>query len=307
MSNTAVKVAGFAGILVIAGAAAFGVGRAVGPADSTTNHEHSEAAIEMAQEMNTQPGGLAATENGYTLSLDRPIAERSGAAPVSFRILDATGSPVTRFETEHDKELHLIVVRRDLGGYQHLHPTLDAGGTWSTNVDLSAAGDYKVFADFVPAGGAATTLGTDLAVGGDFRPQPLPVASTIAQVDGYTITMAADVAAQTGSMVGFTISRDGRPVTDLQPYLGAYGHLVALRSSDLAYLHVHPSGAPGDGRTAAGPEVAFHMAAPSAGAYRLFLDFKHAGTVHTAEFTIDVGYPSAHPSDSPTPTTHAGH
>jgi hypothetical protein len=81
------------------------------------------------------------------------------------------------------------------------------------------------------------------------------------------------------------ISRDGRPVSDLQPYLGAYGHLVALRDGDLAYLHVHPDGAPGDGRTAAGPEVAFHAEVPSAGAYRLYLDFRHAGRVHTAEFT----------------------
>lgn len=42
-------------------------------------------------------------------------------------------------------------------------------------------------------------------------------------------------------------------VTDLKPYVGAFGHLVALRAGDLAYLHVHPDGAPGDGRTAPGP------------------------------------------------------
>jgi len=90
-------------------------------------------------------------------------------------------------------------------------------------------------------------------------------------------------------MLTLSVSRNGKPVTDLQPYLDAYGHLVALRASDLAYLHIHPMGSPGDGVTAAGPEIGFHMTFPSAGDYRLFLDFQHAGAVRTAEFTVSVG------------------
>jgi hypothetical protein len=78
-------------------------------------------------------------------------------------------------------------------------------------------------------------------------------------------------------------------VTDLQSYLAAYGHLVALRQGDLAYLHVHPDGEPGDGRTEAGPDIVFHPPAPSAGSYRLFLDFKHGGVVRTAAFTVTAG------------------
>ena len=108
-------------------------------------------------------------------------------------------------------------------------------------------------------------------------------------------------------MLTVSVSRDGRPVTDLQPYLGAYGHLVALREGDLAYLHVHPDGEPGDGRTAAGPEVAFHVEAPSDGAYRLFLDFRHGDEVRTAEFTMTAGpQPPAAPSTSPeaSPSEH---
>jgi hypothetical protein len=44
--------------------------------------------------------------------------------------------------------------------------------------------------------------------------------------------------------------------------------------------------APGDGRTPAGPEIAFTAQVPSAGTYRLFLDFRHGGSVHTAAFTV---------------------
>jgi hypothetical protein len=80
--------------------------------------------------------------------------------------------------------------------------------------------------------------------------------------------------------VAVRVSRDGEPVTDLEPYLGAYGHLVALREGDLAYLHVHPEG--GD----AGPEVPFAVEVPSAGGYRLFFDFRHEGVVRTAELAV---------------------
>ena len=82
--------------------------------------------------------------------------------------------------------------------------------------------------------------------------------------------------------------KDGEPVTDLQPYLAAYGHLVILRAGDLAYVHVHPNGEPGDGVTAPGPDVTFHTAVPGLGTYRLFLDFKHGDLVRTAAFTLPI-------------------
>ncbi|WP_278258289.1 hypothetical protein [Nocardioides convexus] len=112
-----------------------------------------------------------------------------------------------------------------------------------------------------------------------------------------------------------TVSKDGAPVTDLEPYLGAYGHLVALRGGDLAYLHVHPDGTPGDGTTEPGPEVVFYAAVPSAGTYHLYLDFQHNGVVRTASFTVtadankDAASTSsgASPSESGTPAEHGEH
>jgi hypothetical protein len=106
--------------------------------------------------------------------------------------------------------------------------------------------------------------------------------------------------------VTLSVSKGGVPVTDLQPYLGAYGHLVALRDGDLAYLHVHPDGAPGDGRTPAGPDVTFHAEVPSAGSYRLYLDFRHAGQVRTAEFTAVAGAAAAPTADQPSSPARTG-
>jgi hypothetical protein len=106
-------------------------------------------------------------------------------------------------------------------------------------------------------------------------------------VDGYEVRLDGELTPGKASTVTATVTRNGAAVGDLQPYLGAYGHLVALRAADLGYLHVHPLGEPGDGTTTPGPEIRFAVEVPTSGRYRLFLDFQHAGTVRTAEFTLD--------------------
>nr|WP_240942044.1 hypothetical protein [Planosporangium thailandense] len=232
------------------------------------------------------PGGLQNSQDGYRLKPVTTSLTAGAVTDLAFQIIGPDGAPVTRYTPTHTRDLHLIVVRRDLAGFQHLHPTLAGDGTWRVPLTVPAAGQYRIFTDFQPAGRvAALTLGADLPAAGDYRPTPLPAPARTTAVDGYTVELSGDLTAGSASRVTLRVSRDGRPVTDLQPYLGAYGHLVALRDGDLAYLHVHPDGEPGDGRTAAGPEITFHAEVPSGGAYRLYLDFQHAGRVHTAEFT----------------------
>ena len=121
------------------------------------------------------------------------------------------------------------------------------------------------------------------------------------------LKLAGDLVPGTSSALTLRVSRDGTPVSDLQPYLGAYGHLVALRDGDLANLHVHPDGAPGDGRTVAGPDITFHAQVPSAGTYRLYLDFQHNGTVRTAEFTAVAGDAAARKPSPPAQPRPSGH
>jgi hypothetical protein len=101
----------------------------------------------------------------------------------------------------------------------------------------------------------------------------VPAPTTVAEVDGYTVTMTRGP----GGTLDFSIERAGGPVTDLQPYLGAVGHLVMLRAGDLAYLHTHPDA----------ERLTFGVEPPTPGEYRLYLEFQHAGSVHTAAFTVE--------------------
>jgi hypothetical protein len=299
--NTATKLTAYTGGLAAIFAAALGVGAAVGsPIDmSTTTHEtHAATSTESAT-----PAGLQISDQGYTLTEITAPAAADTPGTLDFRITEPSGAAVTEFTEQHDKALHLIVVRTDTTEFRHVHPTMSSDGTWSIDWSWPTGGTYRVFADFQPSGGPALTLGRNVDVAGDYSPVPTPSPSRVAEVDGYRVELAGDLSTSGGPLT-LTVSRGGQPVTDLQPYLGAYGHLVALRTGDLAYLHVHPQGEPGDGVTAPGPDIVFHAQAPSSGTYRLFLDFRHENTVRTAEFTLaaDEAAPTA-----TAPVEPAGH
>ena len=135
--------------------------------------------------------------------------------------------------------------------------------------------------------------------------QPLPDPSAVTEVDGYTVVLSGDLTPGVESELTFGVSRDGVPVADLQPYLGAYGHLVALREGDLEYVHVHPV-EDGHVAPAPGPHVEFAATAPSPGAYRLFLDFRHGDAVHTAAFTVPAAAGDAAAPDEPAGHGHGG-
>jgi hypothetical protein len=292
--NAPTKLAGFVAVLASVFSLAFAVGTAVGPIGQPAQVQNAKPTarqIEAEVSYPNIPGGLMTSQNGYALELQSTQVQAGDARPIAFIIKGPDGNPVTSFDVEHEKELHLILVRRDFTGFQHLHPQRGLDGTWTVDANVTP-GQWRIFADFKPSGAAALTLGADLAVPGTVGPAAeLPVSRT-ATVDGYTVTLTGELVAGAHSMLTLRVSKDGRPVTDLEPYLGAYGHLVALREGDLAYLHVHPGGEPADGQTQPGPDIEFGAEVPSAGGYHLYLDFKHGGVVRTAQFALDASDPS---------------
>jgi hypothetical protein len=231
--------------------------------------------------------GVALEQDGYRLS---PVAAPDSvgtAGQLSFRISGPDGRPQTEFETSHEKRLHLIVVRSDGTQFRHVHPAMSADGTWSISWTWPAAGSYRVFADFVPAPGQDVTLTRTVDVAGPFTRQAETRTSTRASVDGFDVTLTGNLHVEADSPLTVEISRNGVPVTTVQPYLGAFGHLVALREGDLAYLHVHPDGDEPAAGDLSGPRIRFTAEAPTPGRYLLYLDFRVDGVVHTAPFVVD--------------------
>lgn len=295
------KIASFAALLAVVFAGAALAGSEIDPSVESATHtgggdmdQHDEAHIgpvtsahgaHAGSETQSLPG-LAVAEAGYRLVPDQVELASQPGARLAFKIVDAGGQTVTDFDVEHARRMHLIVVRRDFVNFQHLHPTQLADGSWEVAVDLDPGGVYRAFADFTTEG-RSLTLATDLFAAGSFRPEPLPaVASTADAGGGYEVTIESPAGeAGAATPVDFTVRRDGQEIPSVEPYLGADGHLVALREHDQAFLHTHPEGEPGG----PGP-ISFQVEYPTEGRYRLFLQFKHQDQVRTAAFTQEVGH-----------------
>lgn len=233
---------------------------------------------------------------------------------LAFSIRDASGHPVTDYVETHEKRLHLIVVRSDGSHFRHVHPALE-GGTWSLPWAWEAAGTYRVYADFTDAAsGQPTTLTATVDVAGEFAPDRTTGESRITTAAGFTVAVEGALEAGEPRSLAFRVERDGEPVTTLEPYLGAFGHLVVLREGDLAYLHAHPEGASPKAGQRSGPDVGFAVTAPTAGRYFLYLDFQVDGAVHTARFALEAesgagagdASSGTEPSPHSEPSTH-GH
>ena len=264
---------------VFGGAAS--LGWAVGPlergaaADDEAGHGEAEEGEALAA-MNG-PAGLAVAEGGYRLDLVTRSLVAGSTQPFAFRILDEDGVPVRGYDLEHEREMHLIVVRRDLAEFVHVHPELGADGTWGVDLPVGDPGAYRVFADFT-IDGEKHVLGADLVAPGIFEPAALPVPAVVARVGGYEVRIShGEVESGVEVPFEFTVYRGAKAVA-VDPYLGARGHLVVLREGDLGYLHTH----------AEEDVLRFETTFPSAGRYRAFLQFSAGGRVRTAEFTLEV-------------------
>lgn len=278
--NAAGRLGAYSLVLAASLGAGAAVGGAIEPIDvgGDAPHEATEAPADTTAERAELPArGLLVTQAGYAFEPEQRVV---GAGPFAFSIVGPDGAPLERYDRLYDRELHLVVASRDLRQYAHLHPERGEAGRWLVDLPALPPGAYRAFADFQPAGGDELTLGVDLTVPGPATaPEPL-TASAADSVDGFDVTLERHDGAHGGNLT-VTVRRAGEVVTT-EPYLGAAGHLVALRDGDLAYLHVHPQDAEPQG------PVRFAVEAPSAGTYALFFDFRADGAVRTARFVLEV-------------------
>ncbi len=236
--------------------------------------------------------GLTADASGLRFAADASSLPAGQPASFQFRILGADGKPVIVFEPDQTKLMHFYLIRSDLTGFQHIHPSMSADGTWTSQLAPAQPGTYRAYTSFITKDASGRTvplvLSQPVTVPGATTVTPLPAASATTQVDGYTLTLSGDqVMAGREHTLTVTVSKDGQPVTDLQPYLDTYAHLTAFHDNDLAFAHLHPHGTVNGDH--GGPALSFEAMLPKAGNWRLFLQFQTAGVLHTAAVTLPVG------------------
>jgi hypothetical protein len=275
--TAALRLALFAAALaVVAGAAAL-----LGRASDVTVADAAEEGHVAVEGTGAVPNGLSDVGGGVRLALAPTTLAAGEPARLELRLLGDGGEPVTALdEAPGEPPLHLILLRRDLTGYVHLHPER-VGDGFVADVALPEPGVWRAYADF-ELGGEKIVLGRDLVVPGAFAPRALDAPHDVVEEAGYRIALAdAELRAGAEATLAFTLTRDGEPVVP-EAYLGASGHLVAVREHDLAYLHVHPV------ESETGSTVAFDAELAQPGRYALFLQFRDEGVVRTARFAVEV-------------------
>jgi hypothetical protein len=234
-----------------------------------------------------------------------PQAVRPGqAARLAFTVRHPdTRATVFTFATVHEKQFHLFVVSHDLEYYDHVHPEMQADGSWAIDVTLPKAGYYKLIADFLPLGGTPQVVPRLLAAGdagdlGAARAQ-LPSDDVFRKTAGsmdVALSLPADglVAGRDETLRYHIVdAKTGRPVTDLEPYLAAFGHTLVLSEDTLDFVHAHPvEQLPEKIETAAGgPDLTFKALLPKPGRYRLWTQLKRDNVVTTTSFTVTAASP----------------
>ncbi len=271
---TAARLVGYGLALLLAFGAAWGVG--VATTAPTPPAQPVAATTPAPAPAPPGSGGLAAPPDGYTLVVQTTTFVPGRPGPLTFTVLGPDGTPVTAGPPR------LAVVRRDSAGFQEPVATPGPGGLWRATLVLPAPGVYRMVAEVTPT----IVLGTDLFAPGDFTPVAF-APTRVSQRDGYQVRLDGDLVAGRPSQVFVTVSRDGAAVTDLEPYGDGFGDLVLLRRGDLAYTRAGTgTGAVPPPGARSGPGIAFTVQVPTAGEYRVYLAFRHAGAGHVAEFTL---------------------
>jgi hypothetical protein len=326
--------------LAVAGCAGQSSSQSTAPGSTSAVAETTGAATTgVANDHGSAEHDAVAHTHGTSLQFTSQPQQIVGGQPTTWtlKIVNDSDAPVQEFAVVHDKLMHLIVVSQDLSWFNHLHPEYKGNGVFSLRTSLPRAGQYKLFADYTPKDGEHEVAQQEVRVGGS---NALPVKPTLVAdkmrggwmtrrvsshdegappVKGGTpyevalMPMPANLEAGKDAMLHFQVrDAQGKPLKNLQPYLGAMGHAVILSSDAKNYLHTHPadgehagheamSGGAGNGgakaggakaaasSTGGGPDVMFHTNFPTSGLYKVWAQFRHNNKIITAPFVLRVG------------------
>ncbi|TFE23977.1 hypothetical protein [Cohnella luojiensis] len=207
---------------------------------------------------------------------------------LALNITDSSGKAVEKFDWNNEKLLHLVVISKDLKQFQHIHPDYKGNGRFEIAVSFTVGGDYEMFADFVPSGLSELTRAESVKVSGAaLLNAPLEASDSLtATVSGVQVELRFGhlmAKMQTGMTFAFRDEKTGKPIDDLEYYLGSVGHTIIVDSQLKQYIHVHPFN-----WASSGPLAVFGVTFPESGIYKVWGQFQRKGKVFVVPFVIHV-------------------
>jgi hypothetical protein len=253
--------------------------------------------------MKLVPGDPMATANYVMRVIMEPRAPKPGQK-TRFHLAvlhPLTGALVADFAEVHDKLFHLFIVSRDMSQWYHEHPVRQADGSFVIEHTIPSAGHWALFSDFMPVGGGPQMIVTPFSTAGfegdltSSIPSLTADTSLTKTADGVTVSLLATPdklvsGEETDIPIHFTDEKTGEPVTNLQRYLGAFGHAMMLSEDMTEHVHAHPEEMlEGTAITeGGGPDLTFHALFPKPGLYRIWLQYQRNGKLSTIPFTVRV-------------------
>lgn len=204
-------------------------------------------------------------------------------------------------DVEHEKKIHLIVVSDDLSYFDHIHPEINAEGSYIVKHKFPAGGKYTLFADYKPSGANHTVDNLTVDVTGDKPAAKKYTGDKLAtNTDGFTVTLTPEggkFVTNSAMHISGAVTKDGKAVdpSTMENYLGAKAHMVVVSLDEKKYLHVHPGVENG--------QFDLHTTFEKPGVYRGWIQFQTEGKIHTADFVINVAAGNATASVQ----EHSGH
>lgn len=257
----------------------------------------------MSVMMTADVPAVEAADTGLDVRLSVTDARAGTPSRVLITVLDTrTGGPIQDLTRSHGAWMHLIATRGDLGTFAHVHPEpTGRPGELAVEMTFPTGGTYIINTEFRRQGRMNDIhQRQELTVPGA---APLPATVTAGPrsivIDGVRVTLDGQAQAEGRSDLHLTVADagTGQPLTDLQPYLAAAGHVVIMRADGTTFAHEHAEVTDEQGRPAFavpgstfGPELDVHTEFDGPGMYRIWSQFRLAdGTLITAPFTVRAG------------------
>ena len=210
-----------------------------------------------------------------------PDAVRAGDhVTLTLRVFDPMGHPVRRFETVHEKLIHLFVVSQNLELIAHVHPQFHQDGSIVITMRLPKPGMYRLLADFYPSESVPQLAVETLYVTGSSR-SPHLIPSLVAE-PGQNLTASIRLEPEpvlTGLMSRIIYTLE--PGEGLEQYLGAWGHMLIASEDLIDLIHLHPF-------LATGSTIQYNAIFPRAGNYKIWSQFQRNGVVNTITCSLRV-------------------
>ena len=325
--KTYTKRLGVSGLLVIAALALASCATVADGSMQGMDHGSEEAGAEEGAEhgsadhdsMNAGAEGASGTVSPAEAGVEietrvEPASPAPGEpAELAYRVSEAgSGEAISELPVDHERQMHLIAVSRDLEQFQHVHPEPDASGDFVVTTEFPAEGTYALFDEFVRDGRKVLDR-REIEVGAGGGTASLSPDLEPKTVGGLTVSLEAPEDIRAGEEAAFTYTlekEDGIPADDLEPYLGAPAHVAIVSEDTQEFAHTHGEAEASEKESAGGhseadateegghadhgggqtfgPEIGFHHTFEKSGLYKVWAQFNHHGDVTTVPFVVEV-------------------